>query len=134
METRHHVVAAILELDELYRSVVLLRYEQNLSPQGIGKRLGRSEATVRSRLSRAHVRLRERLDREFGDRRQWAALALPIVGKPDGAVARGRAHRDLAVRPPSLHGYGALGDQDKDHGGEPTRCDGQVGGPGEHRD
>lgn len=79
IETRQRVGAAIVALHEPYRSVVLLRYEQGLATDEIAARLERSEATVRSQLSRAHEILRTRLDQEFGDRRQWAGLVLPLA-------------------------------------------------------
>lgn len=79
LEGAQRVVRAILVLDEPYRGVVLLRYEQDLDTAEIAARLGRSEATVRSQLSRAHALLRTALDREFGDRRRWAVLAAPLA-------------------------------------------------------
>jgi RNA polymerase sigma-70 factor (ECF subfamily) len=82
MEMLQRVVAAMLELDEPYRAVVLLRYEQDLEVRAIARKLGRSEATVRSQLSRAHGLLRARLDREFGARERWAALAAPLLVEP----------------------------------------------------
>lgn len=82
VEMCQQVVAAILALDEPYRTVVLLRYEQGLDFAAIARRLGRSPATVRSQLSRAHDQLRQRLDREFGGREAWAAIAVAFVGAP----------------------------------------------------
>lgn len=91
VETRQRVVAAVLALGEPYRSVVVLRYEQGLRPAEIAARVGRSEGTVRSQLARGHQLLRAKLDREFGDRRAWAALALPLrrswAGAPLAAAA-----------------------------------------------
>jgi RNA polymerase sigma-70 factor (ECF subfamily) len=82
VETRQRVVAAVLALEEPYRGVVLLRYERDSPPREIARRLGRSEATVRSQLSRAHALLRAKLDRDFGDRHRWAALAGPLAARP----------------------------------------------------
>ena len=89
LETRQRVVAATLALDEPYRSVVVLRYEQDLEIAAIAERLGRSAATVRSQLSRAHTLLRERLDHEFGGRERWAVLAAPLLGRAATAPATG---------------------------------------------
>ncbi len=86
IETRQRVVDAVVTLEEPYRSVVLLRYEEDLGTAEIALHLGRSEATVRSQLSRAHGLLRERLDCEFGDRRDWAVLALPLARPPIGML------------------------------------------------
>ncbi len=79
VEMRQRVVAAVLALEEPYRAVVLLRYEEGLSNGEVARRLGRSAATVRSQLSRAHEILRRRLDGEFGGRERWAVLAVPLV-------------------------------------------------------
>lgn len=89
LETRQRVVAATLALDEPYRSVVVLCYEQDLDIAAIADRLGRSAATVRSQLSRAHALLRERLDQEFGGRERWTVLAAPWLGGAATAPAAG---------------------------------------------
>lgn len=88
LEERQRVVAAVLALDEPYRTVVVLRYEHDLSTRAIAERQGASEATVRSQVSRAHEQLRKKLDRDFGGRERWAALALPAAtARSAGALA-----------------------------------------------
>ena len=77
LEVQRRVVEAVRALMEPFRSTVLLRYFEGLSPEEIGKRTGTPLRTVHSRLNRAHHLLRERLDAEFGDRRAWLALLLP---------------------------------------------------------
>lgn len=79
VEALQRVGAVILALEEPYRSVVLLRHEQELDLATIAHKLGRSEATVRSQLSRAHELLRRKLDRDFGERERWAVLAAPLA-------------------------------------------------------
>lgn len=79
VEMRQRVVTAILALDEPYRTVVLLRYEQQLDVAAIASRLARTPATVRSQLSRAHDLLRTRLDADFGGRERWLGLAAPLA-------------------------------------------------------
>jgi len=91
VEALQRVGAAILALAEPYRSVVLLRHEQELDVATIARRLGRSEATVRSQLSRAHELLRHRLDREFGGRERWAALAAPLASAAAAWLVPGAA-------------------------------------------
>lgn len=77
---------AVHELDEPYRSAVVLRYFDGLDARAIARRQGISHDAARQRLSRALALLRTRLDREYGDRRaQWAALAW--AGLDDGAAA-----------------------------------------------
>jgi len=78
LEAQREVVDAVLALEEPYKSVVLLAYYEQLAPQAIGERLGRSSATVRSQLSRAHEILRRKLDAHHGgDRSAWAGVLLP---------------------------------------------------------
>ena len=77
LSAQREVVDAVLALEEPYRTVVLLRYYQDLSPMRIAERLGRSAATVRSQLTRAREILRAVLDRRFaGGRRTWSGLLL----------------------------------------------------------
>ncbi|QDV09720.1 ECF RNA polymerase sigma factor SigL [Planctomycetes bacterium Poly30] len=87
VEDRQKVVRCILGLAEPYRGVVLMRYEENLSVAEIASALDRSPGTVRSQLSRAHELLRTRLDADFGDRKHWAALALPAAMVKKSAAA-----------------------------------------------
>lgn len=75
------LVAAVGELDEPLRTVVMLRWFEGLPPRAIAQRLGLEPQAVHQRLHRAHAKLRERLERELGpDRRYTAALAL-LVGR-----------------------------------------------------
>jgi RNA polymerase sigma-70 factor (ECF subfamily) len=62
-ELQRRIAGAVMELDEPYRSAVLLRYFEDLPPREIAKRLGVPVATVRTRLARALEQLRERFDR-----------------------------------------------------------------------
>jgi RNA polymerase sigma-70 factor (ECF subfamily) len=82
------VTNAVLALDEPYRSTVLLRYFEGLEPGAIAARQGVSIATVRSRLQRALVQLRARLDREHGDRSAWGAVLAPIAREAPHRVPR----------------------------------------------
>ncbi|MEM9803149.1 MAG: sigma-70 family RNA polymerase sigma factor [Planctomycetota bacterium] len=83
-EAHHLVVREVLGLDEPYRSTVLLRYFEGLSAHEIALREGVSLSTVRSRLTRAHARLRERLERK--DSRGMAVLA-PLLSPKSGALS-----------------------------------------------
>jgi RNA polymerase sigma factor (sigma-70 family) len=79
---RRVVVDAVLSLDEAHRAVVLLRYFEGLPPREIARLLDVPVETVRSRLKRALVNLRHRLDREHGDDRRAWCLALIPLAKP----------------------------------------------------
>lgn len=78
-EQRRILVEAVTALEEPYRSVLLLRYVEGYTPKVIARRSGVPSATVRTRLKRAHDRLREHLDAEFGDRRGWCSALLPLA-------------------------------------------------------
>ena len=64
------VAGHVHELDEAHRTVIILRYFDDLPPRKIAERLGITEVAVRKRQERAHARLREALRNEFGD--GWA--------------------------------------------------------------
>lgn len=82
-ESRRLVVAAVLDLPEPQRSIVLLRYYDGRPPRAIASQLDLSAAAVRSHLHRAIATLRQRLDRDVrGGRAAWAALLLPFAPDP----------------------------------------------------
>jgi RNA polymerase sigma factor (sigma-70 family) len=77
-ELSRTLIRAVTELDEPFRSTVLLRFYRGWTPDEIARSHGVPSATVRTRLHRALARLRERLDREHGGREAWAlAFASP---------------------------------------------------------
>jgi RNA polymerase sigma factor (sigma-70 family) len=75
-EMRRGAVEALLELDEPYRSAILLRYMKGQSPPEIAKTLDVPVETVRTRLKRGLSLLRTRLDRRPGGR---LGLVLPLA-------------------------------------------------------
>ena len=81
------VVDAVFALPEPYRSVVLLRYFEGLDAQQIAVHQDRPVATVRTQLQRGLERMRQRLDRDFGDRQSWCAALLPLLAKQPAVVA-----------------------------------------------
>ncbi len=84
------VVAGVSELAEPYKSVVLLRYFDGLTPAKIAERLQSKPATVRTQLHRAHGMLKVKLDGEYdGGRKSWLLIAMPIVGSGKLGVASG---------------------------------------------
>jgi RNA polymerase sigma factor (sigma-70 family) len=60
-ETVKALVEATLALEEPFRATVLARWFEGLEPRAIGERMGVPASTVRSRLVRAHAKLREAL-------------------------------------------------------------------------
>ncbi len=89
MEMQRIVAEEVVGLSEPYRSMVILRYTDDLLPSEIARRLGIPAGTVRSRLSHGLEELRERLDRRFGDRKTWTAGFVALFGgRLRGGAAR----------------------------------------------
>lgn len=79
-ELLQRLVATVMELDEPYRSAVLLRHVEELSAREIAARQGTSVENARQRVARGLAELRRRLDREHGgDGRAWALALLPLL-------------------------------------------------------
>ena len=78
----HRVLTdAVASLPEPYRTAVTLRYFEGLAPRAIARQRGQNAATVRQHVHRGLEMLRQRLDREFGERRGWvAAFGLAGIG------------------------------------------------------
>lgn len=88
-EAQRLLLDCVLELREPLRSCVLLRFYDDLPTSEVASKLGLSEGTVRSCLSRAKRILRERMDRRMrGGRAAWAA-ALAGVERAETAAPRG---------------------------------------------
>jgi RNA polymerase sigma-70 factor (ECF subfamily) len=87
IELRERVLAAVRELEDIYREVVVLRYFEDLTPVEIARRSGCPVRTVHTRLHRALERLRETLDRRFVDRNRWTAALLAIPSTKSVPVA-----------------------------------------------
>ena len=80
-EERRRVVDALLELDEPFRTAIILRYYHDLPPRDISRRMSVPIETTRSRLKRGLFKLRDRLDRDYnGDRNGWVKALAPLAG------------------------------------------------------
>jgi RNA polymerase sigma factor (sigma-70 family) len=82
---RRHVVDALLQVKEPYRSAILYRYYDDLPPRKISRRLGVPVETVKTRIQRGLDRLRKSLDTEYGGRMAWclplsSAAGLKLTG------------------------------------------------------
>src|SRR5262245_29797568 len=86
LEAEQRLSRELAALEEPFRTVLMLRYYEDLEPAEIATRLGVPGGTARWRLMRAHALLRERLDRAYGDRRAWG-LALVPLARLHGAVS-----------------------------------------------
>ncbi len=78
-ELARELAGEVLALEEPYRTVLLLRFWRALSPDEIAHAQSISRETVRTQLKRGLERLRERLDRRFGDREKWLAAIAPLA-------------------------------------------------------
>lgn len=88
VEFQRLLADAVLALDEPYRSAVVLRHLERLSPAEIAERQQCSVEAARQRVARGLRRLRVRLDREFdGGRDAWMAVLVPFAhtGAPHAA-------------------------------------------------
>lgn len=87
-EQQQRLSETVLELDEPYRTIILLRYYEGLTPQQIATAQSVPAATVRSQVHRGLAKLRERLDREHdGDRRAWVVMLQPLWQSSPAGVA-----------------------------------------------
>ena len=79
-ETHRHLVKTVLQLEEPYRTALLLRYFDGLAPSEIAVRLGVPAATVSTHLRRGLARLRLKLDESHGgDRATWTLALVPLA-------------------------------------------------------
>jgi RNA polymerase sigma-70 factor, ECF subfamily len=77
MESRHYLDTAVTKLPNSLRMVFLLRDIEDLSTQETADVLGLSETAVKTRLSRARMRLREELSSYFGEQTRVMREKLP---------------------------------------------------------
>ena len=90
LELQRRVASAVRELDEPYRTVLLLRFYRDLSPIAIAAQHRAPAATVRSHLKRGLDQLRARFDREHdGDRKAWSVAMLAWAGARRPAALSG---------------------------------------------
>lgn len=79
-ENGRRLVGMVLDLEEPYRSTLLLHFYETLTPKQIGLQRGVPSATVRTHLRRGVIQLRERMTAENdGDERAWVLALLPLA-------------------------------------------------------
>lgn len=88
LDLRRRVVDAVSALDEPYRSAVVLRYFHDRSPAQVAEIQGVPIATAKTRLHRALVLLRARLDEEHGGKRTaWQPSLAALLDPPSVGTA-----------------------------------------------
>lgn len=90
-QAQRRLVGALLELDTLYRTPLLMRYFDELDVSAIARRLRVPESTVRTRLHRGIGVLRSRLEARYGDEARTWLSALAIGAPRPASVPAGRA-------------------------------------------
>ena len=82
------LVNHLMDLDEPYRTAILLRFFENLPPRRVAKQVGCPVETVRAWLRRGLEKLRWRLDRAHGgDGKAWLLALVPLLKPAQVAVA-----------------------------------------------
>jgi RNA polymerase sigma factor (sigma-70 family) len=78
--TTHKILmAAVLQLEEPFRSAVLMRFVDGLEPGEIARHMEISRENARQRVSRGLALVRKRLERELGgDDLRWARALVPL--------------------------------------------------------
>ena len=96
-ERQRLVQEALHRLPEPYRTTIILRFQDELSPQEIADRTGTPASTVRTQVARGLELLRELLDREHpGGRVEWLSALLPL-GWPGMALPVPTTGTDLSL-------------------------------------
>ncbi|MDH3591035.1 MAG: sigma-70 family RNA polymerase sigma factor, partial [Planctomycetota bacterium] len=86
LEVQRNVVAAVMTLEEPYRSTIVHRFLHDRSPREIAEASGVPLKTVESRITRALKQLRARLDDDHG-RSAWTVALLPLAWPGKAAAA-----------------------------------------------
>jgi RNA polymerase sigma factor (sigma-70 family) len=113
LEATRLVTESLASLGEPYRSTLLLRFQEDLSPAEIASRQGLPAGTVRARIHRGLNQLRARLDRRTGGRREaWCSAllrlppsAIPSAWKIGGTLVMGWIKWTTAVVGLTLVGW-----------------------------
>jgi len=114
VDSQRALAAAVLELEEPYRSTIFLRFYSELQPKDIAEQFDLPASTVRVRLKRGLEQLREKLEARQEEGQHWSLMLLPLVLPSRGELqaAAEEATRPFAAGPLSsglLKGGLALG-------------------------
>ncbi len=87
LAAQRQVSLAVQQLEEPYRTTVLLRYFHDLPVREIAERTGVKQNNVRQRLFRAQAMLRGELEQEYGSDWRRAPALLAMAGTSESMVA-----------------------------------------------
>ncbi len=87
LEAQRRLVEAVRKLDREHRTVIVMRFFEDLPPRRIAKRLGVSVETVKSRQQRGLAKLRGALDRVFRGRGAWCAALVGLLASSRASAA-----------------------------------------------
>jgi len=97
-EVRGRVVEAVLSLEEIYRTTIILRYYHDLPHKEVAKRLDIPLETMRSRLKKGHALLKNHLDAKYqGDRKKWVFGLAPFFSLNTGSASVATVFGSTAV-------------------------------------
>jgi len=85
---RRRIAELVVELPEIYKEPLLLRYYDGLSPQAIADRLELPGSTVRTRIQRGLARVRTRLERNGNGHALSVALLAIAAPRPSRGLLR----------------------------------------------
>ncbi|MFT4542798.1 MAG: RNA polymerase sigma-70 factor (ECF subfamily) [Planctomycetota bacterium] len=99
----------VLELEEPWRSTILMRFFEELSPRDISHRTGTPASTVTTRTAEGLQRLRSKLDRgEDGASGQWLAALTPLLATETSTTVPATAASKLMAALLGLHAKAVL--------------------------
>ncbi len=78
------VVAALAELEPDDRAILLLRYQEGLDYSALAEVLDCPAGTIASRLNRARKRIREKLEKDYGNDEETVGMRHQNIGKGSG--------------------------------------------------
>lgn len=88
-EAKEKILRALAGLEEPVRKVLELTFFENLQQKEIAERLGISVRTVKRYLRTGLESLRRKLDAEYGDRKAWMFLFLPLAEMEGASLGTG---------------------------------------------
>ena len=99
LEVLRLLLTEIGALSDVDQKIIVRRFLEDESAVEVGRALGMPTATVRTRTHRSMKRLRESLDRRYGDRKTWCAavLAVPLPGAATATNTVAKGSRTMST-------------------------------------